>query len=153
MTTMRFHYAQDVDTVYRFLADPETARKRSVDFGETDIRVTTQGNTVVNVRKVAMDVPAIAKKILNPVNTVTDTKAWDPATKTARMSVDIQGAPIKVDGQIRVVPSGSGADYIMDFQVTCKIPLIGGQIEKLATAQTEEGMHREDAWNRKQLGG
>ncbi len=151
MATQKFHFPQDIDTVFRFLADPETAKKRSVAFGERDISVTTSGSTVTNVRKVEADVPAFAKKVLNPVNTVTDVKRWDPATKSAQLSVDIQGAPIKVAGTIRLVPSGSGCDYIVDFQVTCKIPLIGGQIEKHATTQTEEGMRKEFEWNKAQL--
>ena len=107
---------------------------------------------MTNVRKVAVDVPSFAKKIVNPVNTVTDVKSWDASTKTARMSVEIKGVPIKVTGDIRIVPSGTGSDYVVDFQVSCKIPLLGGQLEKHATGQTEQGMVREHDWNRSSIG-
>lgn len=151
MTTIKLSYPQDAETVYKFLADPETARRRSVDFGEEDIKVTTQGATVINVRKVASEVPSFAKKFLNPKNVVTDTKAWNAASKTAALTVDIAGAPLKMSGNIKIVPAGSGCDYIIDFTMKCSIPLVGGQIEKHATGVSEEGMRREYEWNKAQL--
>lgn len=151
MSTMKFAYPQDAETVFKFLADPETARRRSVAFGEEDIKVTTQGATVINVRKVEAEVPGFAKKFLNPKNVVTDTKAWNAATKSAALTVDIAGAPLKMSGNIRIVPAGSGSEYIVDFTMTCKIPLVGGQIEKHATGVTEEGMRREYEWNKAEI--
>jgi len=151
MTTLKFAYPQDAATVFAFLADPETARKRSVDFGEEDIVVTTKGATVINVRKVASEVPSFAKKFLNPKNVVTDTKAWNASSKSAALVVDIAGAPLKMSGDIRIVPAGSGCEYVVDFSLTCSIPLIGGQIAKHATGVTEQGMRNEYEWNKAEL--
>lgn len=152
MATFKYSYPQDIETVFRILSAPETARQRSEAFGEREINVTTSGSTVTNVRKVEAEVPGFAKKLLNPVNTVTDIKRWDPATKTAQLTVDIQGAPVKISGNIRLVPAGSGCDYLVDFQVSCKIPLIGGQLEKHVAGITEEGMRKEADWNKAHIG-
>lgn len=151
MAIVKFTYKQDPDTVFKFLSDPATVRARSEAFGERGMQITESNGTITNRREVDADVPAIAKKVLKPTNTVTEVKAWNAATKTATMSVDIQGAPIKVAGNIRLTPSGTGTEYTVDFQVTCKIPLIGGQIEKHATGQTEDGMRREYEWNKARL--
>ncbi len=156
MATVRFSYPHDVDTVYRFLVDPAVVRRRSEAFGETDIHVTILGDpltspTVTNVSKVKAQVPGFAKRFLSPVNTVTDVKAWDAAARTARLSVDIQGAPVKVSGSIRLETAGGGCDYVVDFQVSCRIPLIGGQLERYVTGLTEESLRKEADWNRAQL--
>ena len=156
MATVRFSYPHDVDTVYRFLVDPAVVHRRSEAFGETDIHVTVSGDpltssTVTNVSKVKAQVPGFAKRFLSPVNTVTDVKAWDASAPTAHLSVDIQSAPVKVSGSIRLEAAGSGCDYVVDFQVSCRIPLIGGQLEKYVAGLTEEGLRKEADWNRAQL--
>jgi hypothetical protein len=153
MATVKFTYSQDLETVYRFLTDPEVVRRRSEKFGETDIQISVNGGTLTNLRKVQAVVPGFAKKLLSPVNTVTDVKAWNAAARTARLTVDIQGAPVKVAGDIRLVAAGSGCDYVVDFQVSCRIPFIGGQLEKYVTGLTEEGMRKEYEWNRAELDG
>ena len=151
MPTLTFHYSHDAASVFRYLSDPATAQKRSEAFGETDIRVSTTNGTVTNVRKVAIEVPSFAKKIVNPVNVVTDVKTWDERTRSAHMSVDIKGVPVTLTGNIRIVPSGAGADYVVDFQVACKIPLLGAQLAKHAAEETAQGMAREHEWNRANL--
>lgn len=151
MATMKFIYPQDPETVFKFLSDPETSRRRSEAFGEEEIRVSASGSTVTNVRKVVAEVPSFAKKFLNPKNVVTDIKAWNAGSKTATLTVDIGGAPLKMSGNIRIVPSGSGSEYIVDFTMKCSVPLVGGQIEKHATGVSEEGMRREYEWNKAEL--
>lgn len=152
MATVKFTYAQDADTVYKFASDAEICRKRSEAFGDKDIRCTKTGDTVTNVRLVEADVPSFAKKFINATNTVTDVKAWNPTTKSATLSVEIKGVPVKITGDIRIVPAGSGSDYIVNFQVACKIPLIGGQLEKHITGVTEDGMRKEFEWNKANIG-
>lgn len=151
MATVKFSYPQDPETLFKFLSDPEVTRKRSEWSGDRDIQITASNGSVQNIRKVQADVPAFAKKLLNPVNTVTEVKQWNAANKTATLKVDIQGVPVKVTGDIRITPSGSGSEYTVDFKVSCSIPFIGGQLEKHITGVTEEGMRKEWGWNKDEL--
>lgn len=151
MPTVRFSYTQDADTLYRFVTDAEVARERSRAFGDRDIRVTKTGETITNLRVVEAEVPGFAKKLFTPTNTVEDVKAWDAATKTARLTVDVRGAPTKISGTIKIVSTATGADYVVDFQVTCKIPLIGGKLEEFVANATEKGLRDEYAYNVAQL--
>ncbi|MFI5296604.1 MAG: DUF2505 domain-containing protein [Polyangiales bacterium] len=152
MATVRFSYSQSVDDLYRFVTDPEIVRQRSMALGERDVRVTKSGETLTNLRVVEAEVPGFAKKLFTPTNTVEDVKAWDAATKTARMTVDVRGAPTKISGTIRIVPNGTGADYVVDYQVACKIPLIGGKLEEFVSSATEKGLRQEYEHNKKMLG-
>ena len=151
MATVKFNYPQDPETLFKFLSDPEVTRKRSEWSGDRDIHITASNGAVQNIRKVQADVPSFAKKLLNPVNTVTEVKQWNAANKSATLKVDIQGVPVKVTGDIRITPSGSGSEYTVDFKVSCSIPLIGGQLEKHITGVTEEGMRKEYGWNKDEL--
>ncbi len=150
-TTVKFTYAQDVETVFNFLSDPETARERSMHMGERDINIRKEGNAVTNVRTVDSEVPGFAAKFLKPSNTVTEVKRWDPATKSAKLTVDIQGAPTHLEGTITLKPKGAGTEYTMDYEVTCKIPLIGGKIAAFAEGLTKKSMDVEFAWNQKKM--
>jgi hypothetical protein len=151
MTTLRFAYAVDADTLYRFMTDPETTRARSVAFGERDVRVTKNGETITNVRLVEAEVPGFAKKLFTPTNTVEDVKAWDAATKTAKLSIDVRGAPTKITGTLKIVPAAKGSEYVVDFAVSCKIPLIGGKLEDYVTSMSEKALQQEYEHNVKAL--
>ncbi len=151
MANVKFTYAEDIETVYRFLADPETARERSAAMGERDIRVTTEGETVINTRTVDAEVPSYAAKLFKPSNTVVETKRWSSATKSAKMSVDVKGAPTQIEGTIRLTPKGTGCEYSVDFEASCKIPLIGGKLAQYVETMTKKGMEQEFAWNQKKL--
>lgn len=151
MAKVRFPFPQNAETVFKFVSDEAVVRRRSEVFGDRDINITRSGDTITNVRMVSADVPGFAKKFLNPVNQVTDIKRWNPATRSAQLSVDIKGAPVKVEGVISIKDTPTGSDYEVDFTVTCKIPLIGGQLEKHVIGVTEDGMRKEADWNRAEL--
>ena len=143
MTTVRFSYPHDADTLYRFVTDADAVKARSIALGERDVRVSKVGETVTNVRLVEAELPSFAKSLFTPTNTVEDVKAWDATTKKARLTVDVKGAPTKIGGTIEIVPTATGCDYVVDFQVACKIPFIGGKLEAFVTTATEKGLRDE----------
>jgi hypothetical protein len=151
MPTVRFSYAQDADTLYRFVTDAAVVKERSQSLGDRDVRVSKSADTITNLRVVEAEVPGFAKKLFTPTNTVEDVKAWDAATKTARLTVDVRGAPTKISGTIKIVSTAVGSDYVVDFQVSCKIPLIGGKLEEFVASATEKGLRDEYEYNRKRL--
>jgi Protein of unknown function (DUF2505) len=151
-TTFRFSYTQDADTLYRFATDPAAVKARSEAFGERDVQVTRTGDTITNLRLIEVELPMFARGLFTPTNTVLDVKVWDPATKTARFSVDVKNVPTRVSGTVTIVPTAGGCDYVVDVQVACRIPLIGGKIESFVTTATKKALEDEYAYNQKQLG-
>lgn len=151
MATVKYTYAQDVETVYKFLSDPEVARERSIAMGERDIKVTKDGETVTNIRTVDAEIPGFAAKLLKPSNTVVEVKSWSAASKSAKLSVDVKGAPTQLEGTIRLTPKGSGTEYTFDYTAICKIPLIGGKLASYVEGVTKKGADTEFAWNQKKL--
>jgi hypothetical protein len=150
--TARFSYLFDADTVYRLVTDPETVKARSEAFGERDVKVTKTGNTITNLRLIDVVLPAFAKALFTPTNTVLDVKVWDPPTKTARFSVDVKNVPTRVAGTVRIVSTDAGCDYVVEMQVTCPVPLIGGKLEAFVVTATKKSLREEYEYNCGQLG-
>ncbi len=151
MPTVRFTFEQGADAVYRLVTDPEVVKARSLSFGERDVKVAKTGEKLTNTRLVEAEVPSFAKKLFSPSNTVEDVKLWDAATKTARFDVDVKGVPVKIGGTIAIVANGTGCDYVVDYEVSCKIPLIGGKLASFVGTSTEKGFRDEFEWNQKRL--
>jgi hypothetical protein len=145
--TVRFSYPKDADSVYQLLTDPELVKARSEAFGERDVRVTRTGDTLTNLRLIDVALPAFAKALFTPTNTVLDVKVWDAATKSARFTVDVKNVPTRVGGTVKLVPTDTGCDYIVDVQVSCKVPLIGRKLEAFVAATTRKALEDEHKYN------
>lgn len=157
MAKTKIEYPQDVDTVYAFVTDPEEIKKRSLALGEMNPRVQVDDaggtKTVTNTREIESDLPAFAKKLFNPTNTVVERSEWrdDGDRKICKRHIDIKGTPGTIDFNITISPNGTGSTYDIEFEATAKIPLIRKKLEELITNLTLEGIREEHDYNKKQL--
>lgn len=151
MGSVKFRFEQDPETVMNFVREPDVIQRRGTALGERNIHVVVDGGRVTTTRTVEAEVPSFAKKILKPTNDVVEIKDWDLAKRTARLDVDVKGAPTRVTGTIRIVPDGTGSSYEIDYQVSCSIPLIGKKIAEYADGLTAKGMRDEYEWNKREL--
>lgn len=149
--TARFSYPVDADAVYQLLTDTAFLKARSEAFGEREVEVKKHGNTITNLRLIDVELPAFARALFAPTNTVLDLKVWDPATRTAKFTVDVKNVPTRVGGTVKIVPTETGCDYIVDVQVSCKVPLIGGKLEVFVASATNKALDREYEYNRSKL--
>ena len=83
MPNLTINYTQDVDTVYRFVTDPEVIRKRSEAMGEKNIKIQVDEaggtKTITSTREIESDLPGFAKKLFNSTNTIIEVLAdWGP---------------------------------------------------------------------------
>ena len=135
MPKFRFEYAQDVDTVFALMTDPDALTRRCEALGEWNVQVDVvdgdESKTVTIKREVEQALPGFAKKLFKPKNTLVEREQWQTAgeQKTARGHLDIVGTGGKIDSTIRLSPSGAGCVYELDFQVTAKVPLIRKKLE------------------------
>jgi len=153
MPNLTINYTQDVDTVYRFVTDPENIKKRSEALGERDVRIEVEevgGTKVVTAtREIDSDLPGFAKKLFKPTNTIIERREWRDAgdKKTCKSHIDVVGTPGKIDSNVTISPSGSGCTYDIEFEVTAKVPLIRKKLEAFISKNTDEGMREEHDYN------
>ncbi|MFZ1863471.1 MAG: DUF2505 domain-containing protein [Polyangiales bacterium] len=157
MPNLTINYEQDVDTVYRFVTDPEVIRKRSEAMEEKNIRIKVDEaggtKTITSTREIDSDLPGFAKKLFKSTNTIIERREWRDAgdKKTCKSHIDIVGTPGKIDSNITISPNGTGCTYDIEFEVSAKVPLIRKKLEEFVAKTTLEGMRDEHEYNQREL--
>jgi hypothetical protein len=157
MPNLTINYTQDVDTVYRFVTDPENIKKRCEASGERNVRIEVQEaggtKTITSTREIDSDLPGFAKKLFSATNTIIERREWRDAgeKKTCKSHIDVVGTPGKIDSNVTISPSGSGCTYDIEFEVTAKVPLIRKKLEAFIAKTTAEGMRDEHDYNQRAL--
>jgi hypothetical protein len=157
MPHLTINYKQDINTVYRFVTDPEVIRKRCEALGERNVRVQVDesGGTkvITSTREIDSDLPAFVKKLFKSTNTIVERREWrdDGEKKTCKSHIDILSTPGKIDSNITISPSGTGCTYDIEFEVSAKVPLIRKKLEEFVAKTTLEGMRDEHEYNQRKL--
>lgn len=157
MPNLTINYSQDIDTVYRFVTDPENIKKRCEASGERNVRIQVEesgGTTIItSTREIDSDLPGFAKKLFHATNTIIERREWRDAgeKKTCKSHIDVVGTPGKIDSNITISPSGTGCTYDIEFEATAKVPLIRKKLEAFVEKTTMEGMRDEHDYNQRLL--
>lgn len=157
MPNLTINYKQDVDTVYRFVTDPEVIKKRCESNGERNVRVEVEESggmkIITATREIDSDLPGFAKKLFSSTNTIIERREWRDAgdTKTCKSHIDVVGTPGKIDSNITLSPSSSGSTYDIHFEATAKVPLIRKKLEEFIEKTTMQGMREEHAYLQREL--
>ena len=99
MPNLTINYTQDIDTVYRFVTDPEVIKKRSEAMGEMNIKIQIDEaggtKTITSTREIESDLPGFAKRLFSSTNTIVERREWRDAgdKKTCKAHIDILGTP------------------------------------------------------------
>jgi hypothetical protein len=153
------HFEADVETVYALMSDPEFCKRKYADAGATDIQIDSDqrddGPKLVCRRKLTVDLPGFAKKVMQPTNTVVQTDQWSAAdgggTRSCRYTVEVQGVPSRIDGTVTLTPDGRGTRQDVQAEVKVSIPLLGGKLEKFAVDNGVKALDHEAEFTAKEL--
>jgi len=153
------HFDADVDTVFALMSDPDFISRKYADQGATEIQVDSDqresGPTVVSRRKVTVDLPGFAKKVMSPANTVVQTDEWARAagdgSRVCRYSVEVQGVPSRIDGTVTLSADDGGTRQDVEAEVKVSIPLLGGKMEKFAVDSGRKSLEAEAAFTAAEL--
>ncbi len=135
-------YEASADTLLRVLTDSDFQVAREKSNGALECTVQTvpaaSGTLVLKVGTVeyARGVTGIDR---SKTERATSTYTWNLAAREASWTyVGAQGERARVWGKIRIVPAGATCSVSEEFNVEIKIPLLGGQIEKMVIAEVEK---------------
>jgi hypothetical protein len=129
-------YAAPLDSVLDMFGDPDAVVARYEGMGHRDVEVlectrTDDSLRVRTSRVVEVDLPGFARKVLSPTNTMVQTDEWTASgdgTWDGTVAVDVQGAPVKMSGSMRLEPAGDGTTMHLTLSMSVKVPLVGGRI-------------------------
>lgn len=157
--TSSHHFDRPFADVWAMLLDPEAHAAKYEHMGHRDVEVTSaeaadDSLAITIVRQVDIDVPGIAKKFINPSNTVTSQDRWElegAGSAAGRTEVDIKGVPVQSNGRATLVDDGDGGcDYTVELSVKVKVPMVGekvaGALKPQLTEQLEAEFAAAEAW-------
>ncbi|WP_408898793.1 DUF2505 domain-containing protein [Nocardioides sp. R1-1] len=135
--------------VFAMLADPDFRRKvgAAQDVVSIDVTVTPDGAGFTLVSDQVQDtagLPAIAKKIAGDTTRAVVREEWaDPSSGTVEITAP--GKPTRATGTVRLTGDGAGTTYALDLDVTVKVPLVAGKLERLMADNIDAGLTVEHA--------
>lgn len=160
-------YPAGPGTVAAMLADPEFVRARNQAMHPLSATEDVEGSptgafTVTTVRTMpTTDFPDAARRLVGESVDVRQVDAWAApgrdGRRTGTMTVEIAGAPIRMQGDLELLPTDGGSLERVTGDLKASVPLVGGRLEKAAepaitaAIRTEERVGRE--WLASRSGG
>jgi hypothetical protein len=139
---MQFSYKQtfpkDAASVLKMYCDPAYHKALQEALGAKNFRQLDHSDDGTRFMiKISYEVassaplPAFAKKILGETTAVTQTERWDRGTKKGEVIVEPKGLPGKIRAATSLSEAGGSTTKTFDWDVSVKIPLVGGKLEDL----------------------
>lgn len=132
------HYTQSVEAVLSSYIDPVFLQHKHETLGRQDIRLLENTRDAQRVRlcfayteELDTKLPDFARKFLPERQQVKQTSEWDLGTNTARLRVEVKGAPASLEAALQLAAAGEGCVVRMTWKVSVSVPLLGGKLEQL----------------------
>ena len=147
--TQSVSYPGTVDEVVAMYLTPAYLERRFGQFVvEGSSTVSVEGQRVSFAGTVRPElIPAAASRFVKSDLRVSFTEEWatNEAGATSRTSVTVDGAPVSVEATSTLSPSDAGSAREVSGNLSVRVPLLGGRIEKEAVAHLGRVVEREQA--------
>ena len=88
-------------------------------------------------RKVPLNAPGMVKKFVPAEATVVSEERWNGAKKTGTVKVEPAGVPVDINCTARFADDAQGCTITYAFEVSARVPLVGGTLEKFIASDME----------------
>ena len=137
--TQSISYPASADEVVAMYLTPDYLERRFGQFMvDGSSTVSVEGKRVSFAGTVRPElIPAAAARFVKSDLRVTFTEEWtlNEAGATSRTSVTLDGAPVSVEATSTLSPSDAGSAREVSGNLSVRVPLLGGRIEKEAVAR------------------
>lgn len=157
-TSIDLHFPVPTDAVVRLVNDVDFIRLKAEHIGarvvQVDVTSGEDGSFTSSVRRtIATDqIPPQVRTFVGSELEVRQTEAWaEPmdgpqGERHGTVSVEITGAPVRMTGTIRLVPTDDGSLMTYTGDVKSPVPLFGGSIETAAADAIRTALTQEAAY-------
>jgi len=88
-------------------------------------------------RKVPLDAPGIIKKFVPAEASVASEEKWNRASKSGAVKIEPAGIPVEIRCTARFADDAQGCVITYAFDVTAKVPFVGGALEKFIASDMQ----------------
>ena len=149
IVTAEHHYTCHVDDVYRFFSSEDMVSTKYDALGARRFRLKelseAEGSLSMDSRRevpAGSEVPAALRKFLGDYNKIRQRESWvsrDDGSRLCTMRVDIDGVPVKIQGEMLLCPTGDGCVNHVTMEISSSIPFVG----KLAAGFVAENIEHQ----------
>lgn len=133
-------YGASIEAVQAMFADEAFIRAKYEGMGHRDVDITEctrtdDGLTIRSTRVVEVDLPGFAKRVMKPVNTMSQVDTWTSDGTggwKGTFDVDVQGAPVHISGTMTLTPGEGTCVHGVTMTTDVKVPLVGGKLRDWA---------------------
>ena len=147
--TQSVSYPGTVEEVVAMYLTPDYQQRRFGSFvveGSESVSVEGERITFSGTARPEL-LPAAASRFVKGALHISFTEEWtrDEAGARSRTRVTVDGAPVSVEATSALTPTESGCTREVSGNLSVRIPLLGGRIEKEAVAHLGRVVEREQA--------
>ena len=147
--TQSMSYPGTVDEVVAMYLTPAYLERRFGQFvveGSSTVSVEGQRASFAGTVRPEL-IPAAAARFVKSDLRIAFTEEWitDEAEATSRTSVTVDGAPVSVEATSTLADTEAGSVRVVTGNVSVRVPLFGGRIEKEAVAHLGHVVEHEQA--------
>jgi hypothetical protein len=149
--THTFTWDAPLETVHAMWTDPVFQERRaqagSPVRAESHVSKENGHAEISLFRLMRIDPPGFLKNFVGDSIGIQETQVWDgPAAGT--LLVEIQKQPGDVRGTIRATESGATTTITVDVEVSVRVPLLGGKVEKYVAGILDQLLNHDDRLGR-----
>lgn len=141
----RQNFDQPKEKVLRMFSDRAYFEKKYAASGGWDIKVLEHELSAKRFRikcsysrKPDAEVPGFARKIIGEAVHLTQEDVWDLEKATGNLKIEIRHTPIHMTAAMRVVEEKSGCANVLQWTISCAVPLIGGKLEQMLAKEMKD---------------
>jgi len=155
-------YAATPNEVFAMLADEEFQTRKCIATGArrhtVSINAQDDRTLIVSTRDMPSDdFPSFVRSMVGDTLAVAETQDWGPpgadGIRHGRLTVDIAGAPIDLDGTLSLAPGGQGSVETIEGDLKARIPILGAKIEQAAVPAIQSAIRVESETGKAWLAG
>lgn len=152
-------YKASADDVFAALTDEDALVAKHEKLGARNITAVVEEDgdalQVTVIREVPADVPGVLQRFLKPWNRITQAETWqayDDGSYAADLTIDIENVPVSIAGSLNLQPRDGGCVNIVELDVGCSIPLVGGKLAAFVGENSERLIAAEYRYLKKHYG-
>ena len=112
------------------------------------------GLRIATTRTVQAEIPAFARKVFNPTQSLAQVEEWEAesgGTRVGDWRIEPKGVPVKSGGATRLESTPDGCVHHIEGVIKVSVPIIGGRLEKFVFDQARTTLDKEHEFGRQWL--
>ena len=145
------HFLASPEAVFEMLHDPGylSAKSQLAIDSVAKVDRSDSGSTVTLQRRLASNLPDIARKFLGEEISVLEIQKWkkpdEDGSAQAKLTVTIKDAPVTVDARMKLFGDKSGTTITLTGTVSVAVPIFGAMAEGSVAGELEKIISLEQA--------